>query len=157
MKKQSIYKIIISVVILVLVVVYFVVKMPINSDKDATNETNTDQVVEPMEIIHVKHQYKNGIHTFAGDLIVDNDCSTGLNSKVEDTEDGPLLVFETVKALADTPCTREAFKTYPFKLFHTSSEDTAYSATVNGTPVRLNLYEISPDEDIDEVDLFIKG
>lgn len=153
MKNKTGYIITIIIGILFLILVYLVATNKPEEGLDGKVDENV--IEEPAELIHVKHQYKDGTHIFAGDLIVDNDCSDRLEASVSDT--GPTLVFETIDDNPDGPCTKEAFKTYPYKLFHVSPEDTKYSGTVNGVPVRLNLYEISPDEDIDEVDLFIKG
>jgi len=154
MKKQSIFTVIIIVIILILAIIYTALQS--SSNKKANNIENSDTMIEePLEIIHVKHQYKNGVHIFAGDLIVENDCSNRLESNI--LEEGPTLIFKTINENPDEPCTEEAFKTYPYKLFHTSDENTNFKAEVNGKPVRLNIYEISPDEDIDVVDSFIKG
>lgn len=156
MRKQSIYAIIIIVIILVLSVIF--ISLQKTTDKKAeNNDRDTEEILEPEELIHIKHQYKNGIHTFAGDIIVDSDCSDRLDSKIIDSDEGPTLVFETVRNNPEAECVKEPFKVYPYKLFHTSGETTVYRATLNGVPVRLNVYEVSPDEDIDEVDLFIKG
>ncbi len=109
-------------------------------------------------IINAKHQFKNNIHTVAGEVELPTPCyllETESFVKVrEPAKDIATIRFTTVN---NSDICAEVITPGRFKETFGAGEDAEINATWNNKPVLLNLIEVSPEEDLDKFELFIKG
>lgn len=124
-----------------------------------TNEqTNTDINIpeEEMKIITVKHGYKEGRHIYAGEIIMPTPCDA-LEWKINEdksTESEKLAEFISVNK---SEVCAQIITAARFKIEFESREETKLKATLDGVPVKLNVIEVGPDENLDDFEIFIKG
>jgi len=107
----------------------------------------------PEKTITFKHQYKDGVHTFVGTIDTPTPCYDVSAAIV--TADLPEIRIET-QPTSDDVCV-QVITDHEFTVTHTGSADMSFIATLNGEPVNINQFEVDPEQDINEVDLFIKG
>jgi len=110
------------------------------------------------QIIQAKHQFKEGIHTIAGEVDLPTPCylleTDSFVEVREPAEDRATVLFTTVN---ESDICAQVITPVRFKEVFGAGEDAEIVATWNGKPVHLNLIEVSPDEDLDLFELFIKG
>ncbi len=109
-------------------------------------------------IITAKHQFKNDVHTVVGEVDLPTPCYLlNTDSFVEIKEpqsDKAIIQFTTINE-SDT-CI-QTITSARFKESFSASLNADISATWNGKPVQLNLIEVSPDEDLEGFEIYIKG
>ncbi|MEY2640955.1 MAG: hypothetical protein RL150_348 [Candidatus Parcubacteria bacterium] len=121
-------------------------------------ETPREEMIEelastPTTTVMVKHQYKDGVHTFAGVVETPTPCydtraiivSGDVNEIQIRTEE------QAVEVCAQTVTDQ------PFKVSHQSAPDARFLMTLNGELVNMNQFDIDADVDIDTVEVLIKG
>ena len=110
------------------------------------------------QIINAKHQLKNGIHTIAGEIDLPTPCylleTSSFVEVREPEEDLATVLFTTVN---ESDVCAQVITSARFKVVFGAGENAEIFATWNGKPVLFNLIKVSPEEDLDLFELFIKG
>lgn len=141
------------IIVLGLLVTYFVTKQKPAVEQTPREAALEEMAVMPTTTVNVKHQYKDGVHTFAGAIETPTPCydaraiivSGDVNEIQVTTEPQPVEVCAQV------------LSEKPFMVTHTSPADAQFLMTVNGELVNMNQFDIDPDIDINTVDILIKG
>ncbi|HMP67135.1 MAG TPA: hypothetical protein PKA60_00090 [Candidatus Paceibacterota bacterium] len=153
----------ISIAVLALLVLILIGAAVYSSQKNKKIDYNSDrqQVLDdlinrPTETITVKQQYKNGNYTVIGSFEVPTPCYS-YNAEVI-KKDGITEIAITYfdNSNPDTMCAQVISE----KLFRVDFEGAPGEnivATINGEIVNLNVFEIGPDEIIENIELYIKG
>lgn len=127
------------------------------STPEATDTTQTPVTQdEYVQMVNVKHQYKNGRHTYVGEIDLPTPCHSLMSSYNKDANSttGYTLVF-TSSSTAEM-CA-QVITSKPFKLSFEAVKDIVLSATLNGKKLRLNLFEVPDNQDLDSFNVNIKG
>jgi hypothetical protein len=127
-------------------------------------EENTAPVVEePVtgylpEVVNALHQFKGGTHTIAGEVDVPTPCdlleAEGAVEVREPREDKATIQFTTVN---EADVCAQVVTPARFKVSFTAGEEAEIVGTWNGRPVKLNLVEVGPNDNIDDFDVYFKG
>lgn len=149
MKKTIIILILISIAILAIA---FMIKARVAEAPTPRDEAIQQDEKRYAKTIDVKHQYKNGEHNFVGKIEVPTPCYVAV-ARVENGNT-PELKIETKDS--GEICAQVITDAVFFAKFK-GDENQKFIATLNGEPVNLNLFEIDADQDINSVDIFIKG
>lgn len=110
------------------------------------------------DIVNVRHQFKDGAHTFVGEIDMPTPCDL-LNA------DGVVTIREPERDLLELQFTvvneadvcAQVITPARFKVTVGAGEDAEISATWNSAFVRLNIIEVGPEEDIDSFEVYFKG
>ncbi len=124
---------------------------------DATNTEQTPSTQdEYVQMVNVKHQYKNGRHTYVGEIDVPTPCHNLASSYTKDASSttGYTLVFTSTSS---SEMCAQVITSKPFKLSFEAIKDIVLSATLNGKKLRLNLFEVPDNQDLDSFNVNIKG
>ena len=155
MKKNNI--ILIVVLIIVVIGISFV---SINKNK-VEDPSLRDEMIEKEEqrpeiTLDVKHQYKDGEHVFVGNIELPTPCHS-ISSEIVPNEGSLELKITTLAPAADVMCVQViADKTFKVT-YKSSNENEKFIGTLNGEKVNLNPFEVGPDDNIDDLELFLKG
>jgi len=158
MKKSTIWTIIVVIIAILLIGIF----SSINAKEEAENPNSREEAMEndnnDFENINTKHQYKDGEHVFVGTLNLPTPCNS-FNAEVINHEEGENPEIKlTVNDLVEGEICAQVITQKDFKITYVSDNpNQLFDVTLNGSPVELNLFEVSPDENIDTVELFIKG
>ena len=111
---------------------------------------------EYVQMVNVKHQYKNGHHTYVGEIDVPTPCHTLASSYSKDANSttGYTLVFTSTSS---SQMCAQVVTSKPFKLSFDAVKDIVLSGTLNGKKLRLNLFEVPANQDLDSFNINIKG
>lgn len=148
------------IIVLVIVIIVLIIGFVIARTEEAKNPSlRDDAMLEDQgltETINVKHQYKDGEHVFVGTIILPTSCHS-YNAEVIDSETGPEIRI-SINDPAEGQVCAQVVTERDFKVTYKSDDpDQAFRLFVNGEEYKLNLFEVSPNEDIDTFELFIKG
>jgi len=111
---------------------------------------------ETVQIIQTKHQYKNGTHTYVGEINLPTPCDV-LNHEVVPAV-GSTTSFSIAFTTSNTSdVCAQVITPRAFKVVFKAGESIQVSATLNGAPLRLNIFEVGQEEDLDTFEVFIKG
>ena len=108
----------------------------------------------PEILITAKHQFKDGVHTIVGTATVPTPCHR-IDASPFFLEDGNIVEVRLSTLIEGEACQSQEFDA-PFRATWNSGPDVEIRATWNGTPARLNLIEVGPEESIED-DIYIKG
>jgi hypothetical protein len=129
------------------------------SNQEVSNATYTredaikDEVQRPKETINTKYQYKDGQHIFVGTLLLPTPCHS-YNAEVDKRDNETEIKVTT--ASSEDMCIQQITERM-FKVSFEGPEDELIIASLNGEVVNLNIFEVPEDEDIDDIEVFIKG
>ena len=145
------------VVVLIALGLYF--SLTSENTDSPTDQTADDQYApsdEYVQTINVKHQYKNGVHTYAGEIDLPTPCHALAYNVVKDTSiaNAFSLVFSATSS--STVCA-QVITSKAFKLGFEGPSDATVTATLNGKKIRLNIFEVKDGQDLDSFDIYIKG
>ena len=145
------------VVVLIAIGLYF--SLTSENTDTPTDQTAVDQLPgsdEYVQTINVKHQFKNGVHTFAGEIDLPTPCHTLAYNVVKDSTNTKAfnLVFSATAGIS--PCA-QVITAKAFKLAFEGPIDATFLATLNGGKLRLNIFEVKAGEDLDSFNIYIKG
>lgn len=158
-KKQALF-FVITILILLAIGAYSIFSLLFpdffNNKKNLTlrEQAIEEDVQRPEKTINLKHQYKNGTHTFMGVIEVPTPCYE-VRAVILPGETPELQI--NTKALQTFATCDDVITELSYKVSYEGPEDITFLATVNNIPVNLNQFEIPPDQDIDSVEIFIKG
>ncbi|HMO78608.1 MAG TPA: hypothetical protein PJ997_00250 [Candidatus Paceibacterota bacterium] len=114
-----------------------------------------DLIQTPSETLNIKQQYKNGKYTVAGSFEVPNPCYLH-NVEVIKKDNLTEIAITYSQPDSDNVCI-QVIDSRNFKISFDGDLDENIIATINNQIVRLNVFEIGEDENINEVDIYIKG
>ena len=111
-----------------------------------------------VQSVNVRHQFKSGTHTYVGSIDLPTPCET-LSTEILPVSPGSktyTLKFTSTKTseVCAQVITTKAFKT---TLRGTADFKLDNFGTLNGKKIRLNAFEVRPDMDIDNYDIYFKG
>lgn len=156
---KKIIAIALAVVVILLVAAGFYFSYVSNKDASKLDyKAPVDTVDEngAIQIVQTKHQYKDGTHTYAGEIDLPTPCdlleATSVKTSTSDTSYE--LRFTTTNS---SEACATVITARPFKVEFKAVEEITTSATLNGKKIRLNIFEVGPDEDLDTYEIFIKG
>lgn len=148
--------IIIFIIVIVVLIISFVV---IRSEKVTNPSPREDAVNDSKELtetFNLKHQYKDGEHVYAGSIQLPSPCHS-FNAEIVETDNDPEIRITINQPEQDQVCT-QVITERDFKVVYPSeNEEQNFRFFINDKEYKLNLFEVSPEEDIDSVNLFIKG
>lgn len=127
------------------------------STPEATDTTQTPASQEEYaQMVNVKHQYKDGRHIYVGEIDVPTPCHSLVSSYNKDANNttGYTLVFTSNTS---SEMCAQVVTSKPFKLSFEAVKDIILSATLNGKKLRLNLFEVPDNQDLDSFNVNIKG
>lgn len=152
-KKNIIYIVILAIIVILLALIATTVK---TEDKPSAREEAMEaDRSRPETTINVKHQYKEGEHVFVGTFDLPTPCH-GYNAEIVDG-DVPTIALTTIPPEEGTTCV-QVIEEVAFKVSYSSDNpNQEFYGTLDGEPVVLNIFELSAGEDIDSLDLYIKG
>ncbi len=110
-----------------------------------------------VSLIPIKHQYKDGKHTYAGSLDLPNPCynlEASIVSKAGSTSTA-VININTPTSLEEI-CAQVITKK-DFKVEMAGSPDMMVEGVLNGKAVELNIFEVPAGQNIDEVQIDTKG
>lgn len=149
---KFVYGIIVLVVLAALVLGYGILRSTFTNTTPTA--TSTEQLpAEEMRIVTAKHQYKEGVHTFAGEIVMPTPCDA-LSWTVATTTDTAQIAFTTT---SPAEACAQVITSQRFKVSFRGSASTTAQATLDNAPVRLNIIEVGSEENLDNFEIYIKG
>jgi hypothetical protein len=116
-------------------------------------EAIEDEVSRPKQTLNAKYQYKDGMHIFIGDITLPTPCHS-YNAQVDQRDIETEIVVTTTES--DEVCAQVTTQKQ-FKVQFEGQKDDLIIASLNGEVVNLNIFEIPDDQDINEIEIDIKG
>ena len=105
------------------------------------------------EIVTVKHAYKSGKHVMVGSLMVPTPCDElSWDARVAESMPEQVSISFTIVKKEGTEVTAKQCKVEAI-----ASASSTWSATLNGTPLQLNIIEAGEGEDLEKFEVEIKG
>jgi hypothetical protein len=154
-------------IILSLIIIVFLVFAVIYTSQKANKiDTNADrqQAIEDLNnrpdiTITAKHQYKDGQHIYLGTFEVPTDCHVHEVNLVNDG--GPMVEIaitysEPEGEDAPEACIQKIEEREFLVKFEGPFEQEAI-VTLNGDAVNLNIFEVNASENIEDIDISVKG
>ncbi len=143
---------------LIVVVIILISTYEYNKNKQEIINNQREQSIQneiqrPSVTINVKHQYKDGKHTMVGLVELPTPCDN-LSTKIEKRE------FETILDInysSDSEICAQVITEKYFRISFEGNMDDNIIARLNGEIINLNIFDIDPNKDIDEVEIFNKG
>jgi hypothetical protein len=154
----------ISIIIVILLVI--VIVMAVKSLLEKEPVTNSDNISperqeaieegdnRPEDTLNVKRQHIDGTHTFVGTIILPTPCNS-YNAEV--VSGNPAEIKITINELGPAETCIAVTDPRDFKVSYQAPFEQEFIITINGTEYNLNLFEVPEDENIDTVELYIKG
>lgn len=149
MKKTILILVLVAIAIATIV---FMIKARIAEAPTPRDEAIQQDEKRYAKTIDVKHQYKDGEHNFVGKIEVPTPCYVAV-ANIIDGQTPELRIETKDSGEVCAQVVTDAVFVAKFK----GDENKKFIATLNGEPVNLNLFEIDADQDINSVDIFIKG
>lgn len=119
-------------------------------------EKMNDLRITPQTIVTAKHLYLNGVHTFAGEVPLPSQCHI-LGSHISASKDkSQIFIALTSSTISSDECA-PLITPARFKLTIPANKNSPMFTTFNGQEITLNLIEASPDDNLNNFELYIKG
>ena len=125
-------------------------KIQVQSDRqDAIQQ----EVQKPTETLNVKYQFKDGKHVYVGSVLLPTPChilkaeagtKPGVNEIIITTTDSQEVCAQVITE----------------RLFRVETDfkpEDVFIPTLNGEVVNFNIFEIPADQNINDIQIFIKG
>jgi|SRR5581483_2877532 len=155
---------VIAIVIIILIAIGFYASYKANQSgnqpTDTGSQTSDNTQTQPQaQTINVKHQYKNGTHTYAGVLDVPSPCYTISNKVVTDpaTPNKVTIAFTSANTASTGTVCAQVITSRSFKVSFPGVKNASVNATLDGNPLILNVFEVGANDNIDTVDIYTKG
>lgn len=149
MKKTILILVLVSIIIAAIV---FMIKARIAEAPTPRDEAIQQDEKRYAKTIDVKHQYKDGEHNFVGKIEVPTPCYVAI-ANVINSKPAELRIETKDSGEICAQVISDAVYSAKFK----GDKNQKFIATLNGEPVNLNIFEVDEDQDINSVDIFIKG
>jgi hypothetical protein len=116
-------------------------------------ENTEEEFIKPTETINTKYQYKNGEHIFVGSLLLPTPChSYNVEVKKNNNDTEIAITTKTEAEMCAQVMSEKMFKVN----FKGEASDSIF-VSLNGEVVNLNIFELPADQDINDIEIFIKG
>lgn len=121
---------------------------------------------EEMITVNAKHQYKNGINTYAGTFPLPTPCDTlraevspvrssaSNGASADKTKNKAMITLDVVKS--DQICI-QVITDKPWQVSFEAPEDVSVELVVNGKAAKLNVFEVGADENFEKFMVEPKG
>lgn len=156
MNKKFFTGILFLLIILFLVSAIYYNKNKASQDIDPRQNAISEEMQRSDTTINVKHQYKDGTHVYVGQVELPTPCHSYNVSGIQREEDLVEIAIEISDPSTDDVCAQVIVQK-TFRVSFQGSEDIGVIASINGEIVNLNEFEVSPDKDIDDYQILIKG
>lgn len=156
---KKIMAIVIGIITLVLIAGGFYYSYKANREnKEVFNpkEESTRGIDNMMQTVDVKHQFRNGTHTFAGEIVLPTPCDSVEVKAEKDAVDQSRVVLAFATSNTSEVCA-EVISSRRFKTTIDGVKDIKISGTLNGEEIILNVFEVPQDENLDTFEIYIKG
>lgn len=147
----------------VIIILLILAGAAVFSQKKADNiDTNREEVMEeafqrPEITINAKHQYKNGQHNFIGTVELPTPCHQ-LDSEVIKGEEVTEIALTISNPDEDSGgVCAQVITDKNFQVIFDGEENENIIATLNGEAVNLNIFEVPEDQEMENVEIFLKG
>ncbi len=125
-------------------------KIQVQSDRqDAIQQ----EVQKPTETLNVKYQFKDGKHVYVGSVLLPTPChilkaeagtKPGVNEIIITTTDSQEVCAQVITERL-------------FRVETNFKPEDVFIPTLNGEVVNFNIFEIPADQNINDIQIFIKG
>ncbi len=110
------------------------------------------------QIVTVKHQYKDGTHTYAGTIDLPTPCQRLTQSVVKDpTIKNKFTIAFVVSNDPDSTVCAQVVTSRQFKVSFAGPQNAIVGATLNGQALQWNVFDVGPNENLDSFQINIKG
>jgi cbb3-type cytochrome oxidase subunit 3 len=145
-------------VILLFFIVLFAGAYLYNKDKRENLDQERQAAIEeesqrPSVTLNIKHQYKDGTHLIVGLLELPTPCDQITTNVTKNTGE---TIVDINYSSGEEICA-QVITEKEFRISFAGSADENIIAKLNGELINLNLFEIDPTKNIDEVEIFNKG
>lgn len=129
----------------------------VGKEPSAPITENPSPVEERVPVtLTAKHAFKDGVHTIVGDFELPTPCHI-LETSATVSPDGKTTVVDyRVSTKTDEMCA-QVITPIRYRVQFAAPENTEISARLNGESAILNLVEAGPNEDLENLELYIKG
>ncbi len=134
---------------------YYINNKTINSNPYDRQDIANEIIQKPEKTVNVKHQFKDGVHTYIGTIELPNPCYLPLKTNLNSSEN-EMIIEINYSLNQEAVCTQQIIEE-GFKISFEGQKNESVLATINGELVNLNIFEINPEDDIEEYEIFIKG
>ncbi len=153
--------ILVGAIIIILVIIGFFIFRNSNdvSEENGVFDENGNQVEAwAPESIDAKHQYEDGVHIIAGEVDLPTPCHI-LREEVVVMESHPeqVVINFTAEIIDEEEICAQVMTTNRFKVEFSASEEANISAVFNGVDIRLNIFDVTEDENLDEFEIDVKS
>jgi hypothetical protein len=141
------------------VAILLITAYALNKDKqDKIIQEERDLILQqeeqrPSVTINTKYQYKDGKHVFVGLVELPTPCHT---IKTKTTKEGDQTILD-ITTESNVEICAQVVTTKEFRITFSGNSEDSIIAKLNGELVNLNIYEVGPQQNIDEVEIFSKG
>lgn len=142
------------VVVLLALAVYWLMSPSTPAANDTAQVPATQD--EYVQMVNVKHQYKDGRHVYVGEINLPTPCHTLASTYAKDANSTTAYTLIFTSSSTAEMCA-QVVTSKPFKLSFAAIKDIVVSGTLNGKKLRLNLFEVPSNQDLDSFDVNIKG
>lgn len=128
-------------------------------EEEGIGDTDTSSIpLSEQDIVTVKHAYKDGSHIIVGSLMLPTPCEElSWDARVAESMPEQVAITFTTKTKEGSEVCAQVATARSFKVTVKASEQARFSATQNGTPLRLNIIEAGEGEDLENFEVNIKG
>lgn len=114
--------------------------------------------VSEQDIVTVKHAYKDGSHIIVGSLMLPTPCEElSWETPIAESMPEQVSITFTSKTKEGSEVCAQTLTAQSFKVTVKASEKARFSASLNGTPLRLNIIEAGEGEDLENFEVKLKG
>jgi hypothetical protein len=154
---------IISIVVFILIIAgmfgyAFIKKQQLNDEalQSEPDENLTNDQYAHIDRVTAKHFYIDGVHTFAGEVVMPTPCDL-LEANAVVAESFPEQIFIDFTVINNAEFCAQVETPQRFMVSAAASEQASASAKFNGRNIELNLVPAAEGETPEEFELFIKG
>jgi hypothetical protein len=155
---KKIAGLIVAAVAILLILGGFYLSSRANSKSDAFDPmTESTRDTEALtQTVEVKHQYKDGVHTWAGEINLPTPCdSVEVKAEKDSADANKVMLMFTTSNTAEV-CT-QVITARRFKTTIVAPENIQVTGTLNGAELKLNIFEVPKGENLDAFEIDIKG
>ena len=123
-----------------------------NPDEESTRGIDSGAV----EVVDIRHQYKDGVHTYAGEINLATPCDSVEVTAVKDTTNLSNVTLQFTSTSTEEVCA-QVITARRFKVSFEGGEDVNVRGMLNGRELRLNVFEVPSGEDLESFEVDVKG
>jgi hypothetical protein len=154
----------ITAIILLGLIVWVVYAVKNGGSPVSFNDVNPSTTVPTShaaeQTVNVKHQYKNGIHTYVGQIDVDSPCDKLSYKVINDSSvtASTTIAFSTAASeMTSGGVCYQVITAQLFKVSFAGPQNEVVKATLDGVPVVFNIFEVPANQDLDTFQIQVKG